>query len=240
MRTDFDRDRTTAALLREGLALAGHGALYGFGLLPSRHRPCRARDLRTTVFVHGLLANRASFFPLQGFLRVLGHRTQYSFNYRRERSIEAMAVSLRRRLDAEVRGGRIDLVCHSMGGLVARFYLQVLGGHRRVDRLITLATPHHGTHSSVYVPTPLLSQLAPESPFLRHLNALTPPPGVRTTSIVARRDLLVLPATSATAPFGEHVFFDALGHLDLLLAPKVFAAVHRALDAPGPGDDAAP
>lgn len=229
MRNDFDREQRRADLVREGLALATYGALYGFGYLRSRHRPRRAPGLRTTVFVHGLWANRATFYPLQAYLRLLGRRRQYSFNYAMQPSIEAMAVDLKRRLDETVRGGRIDLVCHSMGGLVARTYLQLLGGHRRVDSLVTVATPHHGTHPSAYIPTSLLSQFRPGGPFLRHLNSLPAPEGVRVTSIVAGRDLLVLPAHSAAAPFGETVVFDDLGHLDVMLSPRAFDAVHRGL-----------
>lgn len=219
-----ERDR----LILEALSYAAHGILYGFGYLPSRHRPLRARDIRTVVFVHGLWATRASFFPLQGYLRLLRHSRQLSFNYRSS-SIEQAAFELKRRIDRDVRGGRIDLVCHSLGGLVARVYLQQLGGARRVDRLITLATPHGGTHASVYVPTRLVSDLRPASPFLEKLDALPPPENVRCLSIAAGRDLMVLPASHSLAPFGEHLSFDDLGHLDLLLSPRVFDAVQRFL-----------
>jgi len=41
---------------------------------------------------------------------------------------------------------KVDLVAHSMGGLVARSYIE-MGGYERknVDQLITLGTPHHGS-----------------------------------------------------------------------------------------------
>jgi hypothetical protein len=35
-------------------------------------------------------------------------------------------------------------ICHSMGGLIARYYLDVLGGHATARRLITIGTPHQG------------------------------------------------------------------------------------------------
>ena len=229
MRTDFDPDAVRGDLIREAVTLATHGALYGFGYLRSRHRPKRAESIRTTVFVHGLLANRASFFPMQGYLSLLGHKRQYSFNYRFERSIEEMALALKRRLDRKIKGGRIDLVCHSMGGLIARYYVQALGGHRRVDRLVTIATPHYGSHSSAYIPLSLLSQFKPGGPFLEHLNELPPPVGVRCTSIAARKDLVVLPWDSGHAPFGERHVIDELGHLDVLFSPRVCNLVNEAL-----------
>lgn len=39
---------------------------------------------------------------------------------------------------------RVWLVCHSMGGLVARYFLEKLGGADITRRLITIATPHRG------------------------------------------------------------------------------------------------
>ncbi len=40
---------------------------------------------------------------------------------------------------------RLILIAHSMGGLVARYFLEVLGGWRYTKMLITLGTPHRGS-----------------------------------------------------------------------------------------------
>jgi triacylglycerol esterase/lipase EstA (alpha/beta hydrolase family) len=174
LRSDFDRNEVRGAILREGLAFLAHGVLLPFGWRsapPTERRP----DQRTLVFVHGLGSSRGGLLPLQAWLRLHGHRSQYAFAYRSRGSIEGLALRLKRFLDGHVRGGRISLIAHSMGGLVARFYLQQLGGARRVDQLITLATPHHGSHAANFIPAPLVRQLLPEGPFIRHLNALPPP-----------------------------------------------------------------
>ncbi|MDF0673508.1 MAG: hypothetical protein P0120_04070 [Nitrospira sp.] len=42
---------------------------------------------------------------------------------------------------------QIDIVAHSMGGLIARIYVQNLGGVNRVHNLIFLGTPHRGSAS---------------------------------------------------------------------------------------------
>jgi pimeloyl-ACP methyl ester carboxylesterase len=39
---------------------------------------------------------------------------------------------------------QVIYICHSMGGLIARYYLDVLGGHATARRLITIGTPHQG------------------------------------------------------------------------------------------------
>lgn len=232
MRSDHDPVRVRSAIRREALAFLAHGALLPLGLRRVRVQPERRRDQRTLVFVHGLAANRSGFLPLRAWLRLHGHRRQLAFDYRSAGSVERLALQLKRTIDAGVGGGRIDLVAHSMGGLVARCYLQLLGGARRVDRLVTLGTPHHGTHAATFIPSVLVRQLLPENPFLRHLNAQPPPDGVRVTSIVAGRDLLIQPVDSARCPFGEHVHFDDLGHLELLFRPEVFAEIATRLRDP--------
>jgi len=229
--SDFQPAEARRAFLWEGLCLVGQGVLYPFGYLPARHRPVRRADQRTLVFVHGLAANRSGFYPLQVFLRLRGFKRQLAVNYRSSGSIESIALRLKRQLDCKIKGGRIDLIAHSMGGLVARFYVQQLGGARRVDRLITLGTPHHGTHASILIPSALVDQLRPGGPLVRHLNQLPPPRGVRVTSIGGGRDLTMMPPESAFCSFGEQRMFRDLGHLSLLFAPAVFREISATLES---------
>ncbi len=224
MLSDHDPHAVRSAIGREALSFLAHGLLYPFGTRSRQLRTARRSGQRTVVFVHGLGANRAGFLPLRGYLRLHGHAQQLSYDYRSSGSLESLALGLKRAIDTSVGGGRIDLVAHSMGGLVARFYLQQLGGARRVDRLITLGTPHRGSHAANFIPSALVRQLLPDGPFLRHLNGL-PAPDVHTTSIVAGRDLLIQPTDSAACPFGETVRFAELGHVELLFRPEVMAEV---------------
>jgi len=46
---------------------------------------------------------------------------------------------------------RGTLVAHSMGGIVARWYIEKLGGHQFVRRLVTVGTPHHGAPKAIQV-----------------------------------------------------------------------------------------
>jgi triacylglycerol lipase len=229
MRSNFDPAKAGVSFVREAGSLALQSVMYGFGFVPSQHTSVRSGALHTVVFVHGLAANRASLYPLQAYLGWHGYRRQFNVSYLTTGSIEACALQLKRRIDAEVKGGRIDLVCHSMGGLVARFYLQQLDGARRVSRVVTLATPHMGTHATAWMPLPLVQQMAPKSPFLQHLNGLPEPEGVDFSSIGAGADVLVLPPENARAPFGAYAQFDQLGHTGLMLSPNVLRAVHEAL-----------
>ena len=49
------------------------------------------------------------------------------------------------RILENTRSDRLSLVCHSMGGLDARFLIQEMGWHEHVDVLVTIATPHRGS-----------------------------------------------------------------------------------------------
>jgi len=44
---------------------------------------------------------------------------------------------------------KVNLVAHSMGGLISRWYIEQLGGNTKVHKLIMLGTPNHG---SAYLP----------------------------------------------------------------------------------------
>ncbi|MFE9322651.1 hypothetical protein ACIHDR_23665 [Nocardia sp. NPDC052278] len=62
------------------------------------------------------------------------------------------ATRLQRFVDEALKDGqgqRVTFVCHSMGGLIARYYLEVLGGREHAARLITIGTPFSGSVKAV-------------------------------------------------------------------------------------------
>ncbi|MFI1064020.1 esterase/lipase family protein [Streptomyces spororaveus] len=70
-----------------------------------------------------------------------------SCRYNAERLRKTVARALGRWQDSapERRDARAVFICHSMGGLVARHYVELLGGHEITRRVITLGTPHRGS-----------------------------------------------------------------------------------------------
>src|SRR5437016_3442484 len=157
-------DRSPSRLIgSELIALAASSLLYPFGIGASRKRTARRAEQRTVVLVHGYLGNRSSFFPLAAYLKARGLGPVLSFSYSGERGIDGAALELREFVRQRVRGGRVDLVCHSLGGLVARTWLQMLGGARRVDRCITLGTPHQGTYNAYWLLSRVGRELRPDS-----------------------------------------------------------------------------
>ncbi len=221
-------------IAQEVLALAAAAALFPLGMRRSRRRTRRRRNQRTVVLVHGYLANRSTLFPLAAYLRLRGVRQVLSFDYDSRGGIERAALALREYLRRNVRGGRIDLVCHSLGGLVARVYLQQLGGSRRVDRCVTLATPHRGTYNSYWVWSRVGGELRPDSPLLTRLHSSRfESSGVRFLSFVAGSDNLVVPRVFAKHERQVHI--PDLGHVSMLFSPRVLRLVADHLTQPEAG-----
>jgi pimeloyl-ACP methyl ester carboxylesterase len=211
-------------IAQEALGVAAAAALFPFGIKRSRRRTPRQPEQRTVVLVHGYLANRSALFPVAAYLRLRGVKQTLSFNYSASAGIEQAALALREYLRRHVRGGRIDLVCHSLGGLVARVYIQELGGARRVDRCVTLGTPHRGTYNSYWLNSRVGSELRPDSPLLSRLHdSRANAPAVRFLSLVAGSDNLVVPRVFASHE--QEIHIPDLGHISMLFSPRVLRMV---------------
>lgn len=215
---------------REALAIGAAGLLLPLGMRSSARSTPRCREQRTVVLIHGYLGNRAMLLPLAGYLRWRGIPQVLAFDYPSGAGVERGAIALREFLRRSVRGGRIDLVCHSLGGLVARVYLQELGGARRVDRCITLGTPHRGTYNSYWLTSRVGRELRPDSALLSRLEESRPAAGrVRFLSVIAGSDNLVVPRVHSA--HGEEIRIPDLGHVGMLFSPHVLRIVaERLLD----------
>ena len=131
-----------------------------------------------------------------------------TFDYRNAGigSIAASARQLRHFVDrvlARTHATRVSIVGHSEGGMMARYYVRFLGGAAKVEDLVALAPPNHGTTTPLVIPGAVLGcvaclQQTAGSGLLATLNAGdgTPPP-VDYTVIETRYDLVVTPYQSA-------------------------------------------
>jgi len=78
----------------------------------------------------------------------------FVFNYDWRQPIEDIAEDLEDYIDTKINPppeAEIDLVGHSLGGMVARTYLQNNPTNHHVDQLITLGSPHHGAPQAYYL-----------------------------------------------------------------------------------------
>lgn len=129
---------------------------------------------------------------------------------------------------------KIDLVGHSMGGLIALYYVKKLGGHRLINRVVALGTPFNGTWVSLLAMVPFgavsrgLWQMLPKSEFLKELR-LHPEQAhqTRMTSISAKYDAICPPKSCRLA--GADNLTIPVGHGGLLIDPRVFEVVRDSL-----------
>lgn len=221
--------KTLTRLGREAAAFARQGQLIVLG--PKRSRSIRADADRVVAFVHGYGAAGAIFEPLREEVeRRLGLPT-IDFTYRSISTFSRITTDLAAMLDRIAEGRRLDLVGHSLGGLLSRWYVQEMDGARHVDRIVTLATPHAGTASARIAPGPLRSVLLPGSAVVRRLAAgRARAAGIAHTALVAGADMLVSPPASAAAIENARVlWFEDLGHNAMLFDRGVHEAVIEAL-----------
>jgi len=146
-------------------------------------------------------------------------------------SAHLLAAKVQEVLESE-ETSQVTLVAHSMGGLIARHYLQALRGGPSVRRLVCLGTPHRGTYAGlVGYPLAGARQILPGSPFLQELND---PRNLDTqvpiVNIWARNDLVVVPNENArlSGPNVTDVRVTLGGHWSLLFAPRVLRWVAEA------------
>jgi triacylglycerol lipase len=224
-------------------------ALTSSGTLHHRERPI--------LLLHGFLATARVVGWLADWLGRSGycaHDVELGGLLGRfdTRPMEELARVLAQRVEQVARDHRcqrIDLVGHSAGGLIARYYIRRLEGVRRLRHLVTLGTPHRGTRwaysgSLLGRVLPSLRQVTSGTRFLRDLTDDTFPREVRLTSIYSRCDL-VCPASSCRleARQGAHLKNIEVargGHLEFLFSAEISSIVCRELESVEPPIPARP
>jgi len=209
------------------LALAATAALISSAVKPEGTPPAA---LRPVILVHGFKDTSAKMQPLARVLRAEGREVhtpslQPSWG-------QAGIAELARQLDAFISENfapeqPVDIVAFSMGGIVARYYLQRLGGLPRVAHFITISTPHRGTVMANLCPPfarkrrPGIADLTINSPLLRELNAdAAVLDQLRFTSVWTPLDLMILPAGSSRMTGARDVMLWVVAHPLMVWEPR--------------------
>ncbi|MFC8666705.1 esterase/lipase family protein [Streptomyces sp. NPDC057199] len=201
--------------------------------LPTPTRP-------PVVLLHGFIDNRSVFVMLRRSLAQHGRQQIESLNYSPLTCDIRTAAELLGRHIEEIceRTGRheVDIVGHSLGGLIARYYVQCLGGDVRVRTLVTLGTPHSGTRVVPLMNAhPIVRQMRPGSGVLDELCQPAPHCRTRFVSFWSDLDQLMDPLETACIEHPDllvqNVRVSGIGHLALPVHPAVAAGIRQALDA---------
>jgi triacylglycerol lipase len=220
-----------------------------FGLMPfgwwpsSPTRKRRQRDIaeapdpaairNPVLLVHGYSLNRACFTFLKTYLHTRGWEWVWAANHRpRSSPIPVFAKRLGRtieRLKDATGADKVDLVCHSMGGVVAAYALKEYGYSEHVRRVITLGTPWAGTKTYVFCWMREGADLAPSSEVIA---AIADYQG-DTVAIWSQYDQLMVPLKTAAPDHARTVEIKHLGHVEMLTSARVFRMVADSLQAGG-------
>ncbi|MFT5682349.1 MAG: triacylglycerol esterase/lipase EstA (alpha/beta hydrolase family) [Myxococcota bacterium] len=208
--------------------------LLGLTVLGPRYAPIRALPddgHRPLVFLHGLGGHRGNFLPMRAWLGLKGRRRGYAIGM----TAGVDLTILGRELSAVIEeilavnglsdGGQVDIVAHSMGGVVARLALLEVGTIQRVHTLVTLGTPHAGTQLARLGGTDRCRDLRPGSVVMEALGMQVPWRGpVRLVCLWSESDPIMQPAGTAVVEGGEGVLL-GVRHTDYLLRKEVWAVV---------------
>lgn len=189
------------------------------------------------LLIHGFLGTRGSMYPLERRLVADGFCV-FSFNLGtlNTRDIRRSAFLIHRKIErilAQTSWDKIDIVGHSMGGLIGLYYVKKLGGHSRVRKLVMMGTPLRGTWAALagVLTLGLYStsswQLLPRSRFLDELTQGSLPPEVELYTLAAARDW-VCPLPSTRMP-GAKAITVPLGHSSLVVSEEVYQRLKNIL-----------
>ncbi|MEB3301921.1 MAG: alpha/beta fold hydrolase [Cyanobacteriota bacterium] len=203
-------------------------------------QPSPAGGAPPLVLVHGLWDTPALFNSLR---RELGDRREVFIPHLPHGlgvvPLEDLAAKLSQAV--EERFGReqpLDVMGFSMGGVISRSWIQLLGGNGRVRRFTSVASPQQGTWTAQPWPGQLLASVGDMkvgSPLLQRLNgnpeALQ---GIDCCSLYCLADVMVVPGWSAVLPVGRREVLRPLHlqHHELMAHPASVAQVARELLRP--------
>lgn len=188
-------------------------------------------DKAPVVLVHGLLHRRSMMTGLGNFLCQNGRKVYY-FDYPTSRKTieewgELLADMLERTAEKH---DKIDLVTHSMGGLLARIALARFskkGLNRKINRVVMLAPPNHGSRQAAK----WLKNFLPSRYLVRPLADLSSTPDAMVHSlplpldyevgvVTARYDTRVYPGSTYLVNAADAITLDA-GHAFMMDVPAV-------------------
>jgi len=132
------------------------------------------RELRST---YGFAGDASNWVAAIAAFRLAGYTSSELYTYDDDwaesnvtsaRGLGTLVDQVRSRTGA----ARVDIVNHSMGGLVTGWYVNELGGQPKVRHVASIAGANHGT-TAAYVCIELTScqQMAPGSSFIREYTA---------------------------------------------------------------------
>ncbi|MQY04794.1 esterase/lipase family protein [Actinomadura macrotermitis] len=143
----------------------------------------RAATPDPVVFVHGFSGSGANWTTAHSVFQEAGYSADRLFDYEYNsygdniKNAEGLA-SYVAEVKAKTGARKVDIVNHSMGGLVSLWYLKNLGGTADVGKLASLAGANHGTYAAYncfWLTT--CQQMMPGSKYIKNITTGDETPG---------------------------------------------------------------
>ena len=147
-------------------------------LAPSANRrPPKATGHDPILFVHGWNANSTTWTTMIGRFKKDGwtdaELADWSYDFNQSNATTAQLISNKVDSILNVTGAaHVDIITHSMGSLSARYYVRNLGGDGKVDALVSLGGPNHGTNTAFFCGSTACIEMRPNSTFTTDLNSI--------------------------------------------------------------------
>jgi pimeloyl-ACP methyl ester carboxylesterase len=191
---------------------------------------------RGVVFIHGFFCNRGFWNPWLKRLQGSGHAFVALSLEPVFGSIDDYTLQIQAAVQqvTQVTGMPPVLVCHSMGGLAARAWLQTLRADSQVHHIVTIGSPHQGTWLARFSRSLNGQQMRLASSWQAQLD-IGMPAGRRAlfTCWYSSSDNIVFPTTSATLPGADNRLIRGQAHVQMAFAPQLVDATLALLETAG-------
>lgn len=235
--------RLPAVVLPALLAVLGACAdpITGPGAPGDRLAARKPQPTRTPIlFVHGWNSSGATWTTMiQRFKRDGWKDAELAnFSYNTSRSNAETAALIATKVDSirlATGAPRVAIVTHSMGALSARYYVRFLQGDGKVDALVSLGGPNHGTTSAyLCLSQSACQEMAPGSGFLGTLNETDETWGTFSRYATWRSpcDEVINPRESPSLAGASNTTTACMTHSQLKEDAQVYAQVRDWVKAP--------
>lgn len=178
-------------------------------------------DAHPILLVHGYGVSRGCWWAMRRRLEAAGHTVATLSMVPAYTSMGKLVPQLKQRIEevCEATGAQqLTLVAHSMGGLVSRSYL-ARHGNEKVDRLVTLASPHSGTELARIGIGRNAREMEPDSLWLRDM--ADAPLQVPTINLRNPYDNFAMPQDLQRLSGAQDIELPPVGHIAMLYSRPV-------------------
>ncbi|MFC9330680.1 esterase/lipase family protein [Kitasatospora sp. NPDC057015] len=211
-------------------------ALTAVGLTTALPAAGAATAHTPVVFVHGFSGSSSNWTTAEAVFQAGGYGggELFAFDYDWTQSNKTSAANLAayvKQVLARTGAKQVDIVNHSMGGLVSDWYVKQLGGQPSVRRLASIAGANHGTtYASACLVYASCVEMYPGSAFLATVTSGDETPGgTGYATWYSPCDGVILPYTSTALSGATNHLVACQTHIGFLTDTLTLGAVEQFL-----------